>query len=292
MEQQFRDSVRPPAAPVVVAVFLALQLALSFRLNINWDEYWFLSRIFAFEGHRLTDPLQTFHVHLLGPLTALPMSDPDRIVAGRLVMLACECISLACLCAIARKYTDAATAWIVLAAWCAGGFVLIHGASFRTDPLAAACLMGSLALLYERRTRLGGAAAAGVLAALALLVTVKSVFYLPAFAAAFFHACGSQIGVRKAAARFALAAAALVLAGGALWLWHRASLIPAGGHGSGGATRSAGSIAGTVLGSGWIPAASFIAAWLIGGAVLSLLLAGGIAAAVRGAWAGPDKPAN
>lgn len=281
--------VRLLAAVSVVALFLVLQLALSFRLNINWDEYWFLSRVFASEQHRLSDPLQTFHVHLLAPVSALPGSDSDRITAGRLIMIGCECASLAGLFTIARRYADAASAWLVLAAWCAGGFALVHGASFRTDPLAAAFMMGSLALLFSNRSGRLGAVAAGLLAALGLLVTIKAIFFLPAFVAAFLHACHDRASLRPVVRRFAIASGTLLLAGGLLWLWHSGSLATHAARLPGATAASAAGIGKAMLVSGWFPARQYIAAWLLGGAALTLLLVCGVAIEVREASRGIDR---
>lgn len=280
----------------IVALFLALQAALAFRLNINWDEYWFLSRIHLANAGTLHEPFQTFHVRLLFWLAELPLSDPDRIVAGRLAMLACEAAALACLYAIARRCAGGAAALIVVALWCGGGYALAHGASFRTDPLAAALLMGALALLTARRGAWWSDAVAGLLAALALLVTVKSVFYLPAFAAAALVVSSHQGGVGAALRRFAVAGASLALFGGGLWLWHSGALGDAGGSLGGaldGAVRSGGGAANKVAATpGWFPRADYIAAWALSGAIaLGAILAGSVLA-LRQAVRGPGKRAG
>ena len=287
---------RPLLAGGVVALFLALQAALAFRLNINWDEYWFLSQIHLANAGALREPFQTFHVRLLFWVAELPLSDADQVAAGRLTMLACEAAALTCLYAIARRCAGAAAALIVVALWCGGGYALAHGASFRTDPLAAALLMGALALLSAPRGRWWSDAAAGLLAALGLLVTVKGVFYLPAFAAAALVVSAYEGGTRAALRRFAVAGAALALFGGGLWLWHAGALADASGSVGGlldGAARSGGSAADKVVVSpGWFPRADYIRAWALSGAIaLGAVLAGGIFALLD-VVRGPDRRAG
>src|SRR3546814_7623730 len=67
-------------------------------------------------------------------------------------------------------------------AYLTGGYVFQHGFSYRADPMAAAFLMGSLWLLLSSRLDAKAIIAAALLAALALLTTIKAVFYAPAFA--------------------------------------------------------------------------------------------------------------
>jgi hypothetical protein len=61
-------------------------------------------------------------------------------------------------------------------------FTIIHGASFRADPLAALLIMGSLVLIARAPPTPAAAAGAASLAAVAAMVTVKVVLYAPAFA--------------------------------------------------------------------------------------------------------------
>src|SRR3546814_14621833 len=66
-------------------------------------------------------------------------------------------------------------------AYLTGGYVFQHGFSYRADPMAAAFLMGSLWLLLSSRLDAKAIIAAALLAALALLTTIKVVFSAPAF---------------------------------------------------------------------------------------------------------------
>ena len=85
-------------------VFFVLSTALAFRVNINWDEYFYLSHIHAALNGYALRPLQTIHVHPLRWLAQLPLSEPDQVIAGRLFMQTCEAASVACLYRVARVF--------------------------------------------------------------------------------------------------------------------------------------------------------------------------------------------
>lgn len=215
------------ALSAFLALFFLLQLAISLRINLNWDEYYFLSHIYAFADGRLSEPFQTFHVRLLPWLTWLPVSDPDQLVAGRLFMMACEAGSLFCLYRIAREFVSIENGLFAVAAWCAAGHALLHGASFRADPLAGVLMMASLALLMCGRLGWKQAAAAGVLAATGLLVTIKGVFLAPAFLGALVWRW-QRAGSKGAALRhLALSVTALFVASAVLWVLHTSNLSTA-----------------------------------------------------------------
>ncbi len=287
-----RSRVKELPSASVLVLFGVLQAALLFRLNINWDEYFFLSHIHSFLAGRLTDPMQTFHVHILAGVAALPLSDPDQIMAGRLLMALCEAGALACLYRIARVFVEPVHALFAPVAWCGAVYSLDHGMSFRADPMASFLMMASLALLFAGRLCWRRGIAAGLLAALGLLVTIKSVFYLPAFGAAFVWRMGEIDSRTRVIAIFAAAATVLVTAGGALWLWHGSGLAEASAaKGSSIAQTAAAAsarseqIADKVLFSqGLFPRGDVVVRWAAGSALTMFLLLAGVLAAIRIAW--------
>jgi hypothetical protein len=56
---------------VAAGALLAQGLIACFH-KINWDEFYFLARILEFRRGELSNPMQTFHVHLFGWLAMLP----------------------------------------------------------------------------------------------------------------------------------------------------------------------------------------------------------------------------
>ncbi|MHA6334501.1 hypothetical protein ACXYL9_12555 [Qipengyuania sp. CAU 1752] len=268
---------------LLIAFFFALQTMLVFRLNINWDEYWFLGRIYLAEAEQLRDPFQNFHVHLFGWITALPIGEIDQVIAGRLVMLLCQIMALACLYFVARKIADQISALLLVVLWFTSTYSLAHGASFRTDPIAAALLMAALALLMARPVW-WRSIAAGIVAAASLLITVKGVFYLPAFAGAFAISWKRE-GLPGALKRFAMAAMATALSGLVLWLWHSAVLSgPSANaalsidHGVSASESAAQKVIGD---QGWFPRGDYILSWATGSFLVALALVLGVVIALK-----------
>jgi hypothetical protein len=214
------------ALSTFVIVFFALQAAISLRHNLNWDEYFFLSLVYSFVDGRLTDTFQTFHVHLLAWLTWLPASEAEQLVAGRTFMMLCEAGSLFCLYRVAREFVSAPNALFAVAAWCAVDHALVQGASFRADPLAGFLSMAALAVLMAARLGWKEAAAGGLLAAAGLLVTIKTVFFVPAFLGAFLWRWQRDESRAAVVRHFALAALLLLIAYAGLWTLHALSLAP------------------------------------------------------------------
>lgn len=208
-------------------IFFALNATLAFRMNINWDEYFYLSHIYSAQYGRSLEPLQTIHVQLLGWLTQVPLHEADQVLVGRLFMLLCQAISVVCLYRVALEFADRRDAALAALAYVASGFVLAHGISFRADPLAGMLMMTMLALLFCAPLKGWVATAAGLLAALAFLVTIKVVFLIPAVGAAFLWRWSRAGSVHAALAHFAITGIAAAAAGAALFFFHAESLASA-----------------------------------------------------------------
>lgn len=175
----------PPAAQRTtligagIALCAALQIQLTLTQPINWDEFRFLSDLYSYRRGDLTTPVQTFHIHLFGWLTARSGSEIDQVIVGRLAMLALEWATAALIFRICRPFAAREAALFAVLGFLSFSFVLKHGASFRYDPIATLLLMSAAALLLTSRLHWMSAAAAGALIGLAGLVTIKSVLFLP-----------------------------------------------------------------------------------------------------------------
>ena len=212
--------------PVAVLVLLALlQLGLVFRVNFNWDEFAYLGRIYEYLRDEPTSTWQRFHVHLFGWLTRIPGDEISQLIAGRLASFAAEVATLALAYRLGRRFLSRRHAAFGVAAVLSSEYVLRHGFSFRPDPFCLALFLAAANLLLAER-RLGLAAAlAGAAGALALMLTLKSIFLLAALVGLI---ATRWIRRPRVEARRALAflLSALVV-GTALYLYHRASLPPA-----------------------------------------------------------------
>jgi len=174
-----RDVTRWPFAGLVVV--LALQFSMVFTRAINWDEFYHYSLVELFSRGTLTQPLQTFFVRLFQWLLLLAGTGADHIVAARLVMFACELVTVGAIVALAGRFANRTVGILCALGYLSVGYVLQHGASFRADPVDAALLMSALWVLGGSRFRGPWVALFGALGALAAIYTIKSVFYAPAF---------------------------------------------------------------------------------------------------------------
>lgn len=227
----------------LVAACLVLLLPMSFLRNINWDEFYFLSHVHAWLDGRLDRPMQTFFVHGFGWLAQVPGHEFGQIVAGRLVMLAFLMLTCHAIWRMGSHLADPRAAKIAVLAFLCSGFVLPHGTSFRADPIATGLLTTALSILLTSRMRILEILSVALLSALALLVTVKSALYLPAF-----------LGVLVFRRREETMLLRVLIAGGlaigvaaGLYLWHSAGLSVTEGNETAANLREA---AGTTLLSG------------------------------------------
>ena len=223
------------SAAIVVGAIIAvvlMQAVMVFTRAVNWDEFWFYVLIDQYRHGQLLQPLQTFHVRLFGWLAELPGNNLDHILMARLLMLGCEVATIASIAVIARRFVEWPAALLAALAYVSAGFVMQHGFSFRTDPVATACLMGALAVLVRSRLDAKWIAAFAVLVGLAAIVTIKVVLYAPVFAGlAWLRWSEAGLG-RAMLIRLALAGAASVAAFALFYLWH-ASGLPAAGNAGG-----------------------------------------------------------
>lgn len=167
---------------IVFALTLALQTELVFNRPVNWDEFFHLTEGHAFAQGRLSEVLQVLYARAFGWLAWLPLDAVDQIRLARVFMQACNLFTVVAICAMAARFVPPAPALLAGLAYYTGGYILQHGFSYRADPIAAALLMGALWILLASRLRAPALAGAAILCGLAVLSTIKVIFYAPAFA--------------------------------------------------------------------------------------------------------------
>jgi hypothetical protein len=216
---------------IAAGALLAQGLIACFH-KINWDEFYFLARILEFRRGELSNPMQTFHVHLFGWLAMLPGNDIHRIIAARISMLAFQAGTLCAIFLTAKHFASRTGALCAVAAYATCANVMLRGASFRFDPIVTFLLMAAIALLVGERLRWYLATLAGLLVAIAALVTIKSVLYVPSLLAVALWRIFSAQDSRSAAFSMVVAAGVSAAALCLLFLFHLHSLgglSPAGG---------------------------------------------------------------
>ena len=153
----------------LLVVQLSLNLLLLCRLNVHWDEFHFLAQVFEHERGAPLSLFQTFHVHLFAPLAQLELDEIALILSSRLFMLVAVGAALLFLYRTLARFGSAAALFSLLAI---SSFpeMMIHGASFRSDPLLYLLFCAALAAPSST----AGAVIAGAAGALALLLNLKA----------------------------------------------------------------------------------------------------------------------
>ena len=244
-----------------IIICLALQLWLALVMEVNWDEFYYLSQIYEYERGELTKALQTVHVHFLGWLTGIRGGEIRQIEVGRLFMLLCEAGTCITIYLLARTFFSHTASCLAVLAYVSAGFTIIHGASFRTDPLAAMLIMSALVSTARAPLGFGSSFGAALAAALAAMVTVKVVFYAPAFLAISAWRWRTAEDPRRYSRWMVLTAVTAVMIAAALYLIHLLSL-------PGGATAASnemilGSARTTIFEAGFAPRVHEIIQWAL-----------------------------
>ena len=200
---------------------------LAWTQKVNWDEFFYLSQVWDYERGTLSLALQTIHVHLFHWLTGTELDEIGQIRLGRLVMLACQAGTVLLIVTGLRAFFDRGPALFAALTYLALDNVLYHGAAFRVDPLSTFLIMGALVILLRAPLVPLSVLTFAVAAAVATLVTVKVVFYFPAFlGAALWRIGGSPRRGRDAVVIGTMAALTLGVFA-ALYLWHQSTLAEA-----------------------------------------------------------------
>lgn len=211
-------------AAVFVGLILAFQLAMTLRRDFNWDEYYFLSRIFEYRQGMMTDALQTFYVHPFSFLASLPLVDSNRLVVGRAVMLLAHLLTLFFLYRLVRGLMSEVAALWSVAFYGTFCYVLQHATSFRADPLITALLLGALCGLSQPRSSSAWLFACFLAMGFALLISIKAAMFFPVLAAVALLRLRLAKFDRRLLLRMGLAALLATAAIGLAFAWHLGGL--------------------------------------------------------------------
>lgn len=164
----------------LILMLFTLKLHLLFLQNINWDEFLFLAKVHAALRGDLPSVLQTVYVHAFAWLPRVSANEVDQVIAARLVMFVLQAGTCCFIFAVGRTlFGSSASAAIGVLVYLTFSYVVDHGTSFRADPIAVFFLMAALWLLVQDRGGWRAVALAGIFTALAGMVTIKSIFYIP-----------------------------------------------------------------------------------------------------------------
>lgn len=166
---------------MLIGILLAFSFHRLFITNINWDEFFYLSFIYDYQRGVPLSLFQTFHVHLFGWLTSLPGNEIHQILAARGVAWLLMCGSSWFIYAIARKFCSRLASLVAVLLYLSFSYVMDHGLSFRADPICAIFFMAALYLLLHDDGSRFHLPISAALMAVAMMISIKSAFYLPTF---------------------------------------------------------------------------------------------------------------
>jgi hypothetical protein len=209
-----------------ILFIVCIQVLLLVNININWDEFLYLSFIFEHSRGTLSKSLQTFHVHFFTWITHLGWDEIQLIILSRTLMLCCELLTLGSIFLISRKFVSVKFALIGVVSYLASGYVLVYGASFRADPIITALLMASIYLLMDRSSYLWRCLAASIAVALAIVISIKSVFYIPSLIGALAWGTRNVGGMKSRISIYIGFALSVSISTLMLYFWHRGTLSP------------------------------------------------------------------
>ena len=208
----------------LLALLFGLRFQLVFTANINWDEFLYLTTLHAHLRGELGSAFQSFQVHLFPWLAWVSDNEVEQVIAARLTMFALALGSAGLLYRIGRHFLTPSATLFALLCLQSLSYVVAHGASFRADPICAFLILAAIALLLRGRYAVWAPLLAGASFALALLVSIKSLLFMPAIAAILIvrgWPRERRATLLKQAGLFGLSLTATVLL---LYAWHRLSL--------------------------------------------------------------------
>ena len=269
-----------------IAVLLALKFRLIFLQNINWDEFFFLSHVHSALRGDFAVLLQKLHVYAFAWLPYVSGNEVTQVIVARGVMFALQLGTCGFIFAVGRKLFGPAASVIGVLVYLTFSYTLDHGTSFRADPIAAFLLMAALWLIVRDR---GGAAellAAGLLTALAGLVTIKSIFYVPTLALAVL-CLRRDLPTHRHVVEFLILGVTAIASFALIYLAHRVLFAEPSGFSATGMV--AGSAAKMIMLDQLFPRAGYLVISLFRDPVAWLLLLGGFAAAIAVAVGRPRR---
>lgn len=272
---------------VLIAILLLARLHLVFRLNLNWDEFHYLSYVYEHRWGELSRAWQTFHVHLFGWLSRVPGHEVGQLFVARSLLWLSPVVCAALTYAIGRRLLDRTAALFAPLCYLSITYLIEHGTSFRPDTLSAPIALGGLYLVLTRRSP-RAMALAGALFALALLITIKSVLYVAVAGLIWCLRWLAESDRRRSLLRAAaVLGLALIVVFALLWSWHGSSLAPAEeGSNASFLQRSAAKV---FLTHGFFPRWPYFARTLRWDALAWGLIAAGALVALRDAALGPAE---
>ena len=166
-----------------IIIALALKFYLVFRLKIQGDEFFFLSHVHSYLRGSLGSQFQNFHVYFFTWLPLISKNEIDQVIAARILMYLLLVGSCIFTYLISSQYLNRSGALFGLLCYLSLSNLVVHGASFRADSLCSFLFLFAVYQVVKANRDRTACLAAGVALAIALMISIKSAFYLVAILA-------------------------------------------------------------------------------------------------------------
>jgi hypothetical protein len=278
------DQVLAGSTLLAVVALLVYKVVLVRRLNVNWDEFYFLSHVYSLVRGELALILQVAYTHLFTWLTRLPGDEMEQIVVARYVMMALLGITTWLIWRLGRRWLDGFAALVPCFVYLSAVPVILHGGSFRFDSMLAPLSIAALLLLWSPGRSSRGDWLAGLLVGLAMTISIKVVLFAPLFLAAIVTRSGvsAELGRQSLqATAVTLVRVGIVAAAVAAVLLGLHALSAAPGAADSLAGAAGGAARKTLLESPWFPRIRFLEVYVRWQPLHWLLIALGTLIAIK-----------
>lgn len=153
------------------------------RININWDEFLFLSNVHALSRDEFSQVFQGAYTHAFLWLTSVGSDEIAQIVCARIIMVVLLGVTAGLIWRLGREWLEGFPAIVPPLAYLSALPVVQHGGEFRADSLIAPLVVASLVFACRSPRVAWRDWSSGALFGVAIAVTVKSVLLLPVFMA-------------------------------------------------------------------------------------------------------------
>ncbi|MCB1652357.1 MAG: hypothetical protein KDI46_09935 [Alphaproteobacteria bacterium] len=161
---------------ILLALVFAARVYTIPRYGINWDETFYLSKIYDFADGRLSALFQQGGVYFFQWLRLIPGTEVEKIIAGRFAMLGLNVVTGAMIFLISRQFFSKTSSLLAVLSYFCVSYVCWQGASFRADPLITALMMSALFIAITKPETFFYGFLTALLIALSGFVSIKSVF--------------------------------------------------------------------------------------------------------------------
>ena len=163
---------------LLIVISAGLKLHLVFLQNINWDEFLFLSKIHRYlQGDTLSN-VQSFYVHLFTWLPLFSKNEIAQIIFARCTVYVLSLISGFIIYKICKIFISTTSALVSVLCYFTFSNILIHGSSFRADPICVFLFLTAIYFILSKPFRTYHAIIAGICLSFSLLITIKTAFYI------------------------------------------------------------------------------------------------------------------